>query len=49
MVIIFGGEFKTWNYGCAFINSRSFLFAKDMIFGKQKIDVKQFEDEHIYV
>ena len=29
------------------INSRSLLFAKYMIFGKQKLDVKQLEDEQI--
>ena len=27
------------------INSRSFLFAKDMIFRKQKFDIKELEDE----
>ena len=32
-----------------FINSRFLLFAKDMIFGKQKLDVKQFENEQFYV
>ena len=31
------------------ITSRSVLFAKDMIFGKQKFDVKQLEDEQFYV
>ena len=32
-----------------FINSRSRLFAKDMIFGKQKFDVQQLEDKQFYV
>ena len=32
-----------------FINSRSLLFAKDMIFGKQKIDFKQLQAEQFYV
>ena len=31
------------------INSRSVLFAKDMIIWKQKFDVKQFEDEQFYI
>ena len=31
------------------MNSRSLLFAKDMIFGKQKFYVKQAEDEQIYI
>ena len=31
------------------INSRSLLFAKDMIFGKQKLDIKQLEDEQFYI
>ena len=30
------------------INSRSLLFAKDMILGKQKFDFRQLEDEQIY-
>ena len=31
------------------IDSRSLLFAKDMIFWKQKFDVKQLEGEQFYV
>ena len=31
------------------IKSRSILFAKDMIFGKQKFDVTQLEDKQFYV
>ena len=31
------------------ISDSSFLFVKDMIFGKQKFDVKQLEDEQFYV
>ena len=31
------------------INSHFLLFAKDMIFGKQKFEVKQPEDEQFYV
>ena len=31
------------------INSHSLLFTKDMFFGKQKFDVKQLEDEQLYV
>ena len=30
------------------ISSRSLLFAKDMIFWKQKFDVQQLEDEQFY-
>ena len=30
------------------MNSRSLLVAKDMIFGKQKFDVKQLENEQFY-
>ena len=31
------------------VNSRTLLFAKDMILGKQKFDIKQLEDEQFYV
>ena len=31
------------------INSCSLLFAKDMIFEKQKFDVKRLEDEQFYI
>ena len=31
------------------MNSRSLLFAKDMIFGKEKFNVKQLEDEQLYI
>ena len=31
------------------INSCSVLFVEDMIFGKQKFDVKQLEDGQFYV
>ena len=33
----------------ASINSRSLLFAKDMIISKQTFDAKQVEDEQIYI
>ena len=32
-----------------YINSHSLLFAKDMFFGKEKIDIKEREDEQFYV
>ena len=31
------------------MNSRSLLFAKDMIFGKEKFNVKQLEGEQLYI
>ena len=32
-----------------FIKNRSLLLVKDMIFGKEKFDVKQLQDEQLYV